>query len=341
MAISDTADAGETRFFSFPTEVESIVNLHSTEMVSKVVNSQASQLYSHFEEDFLYFPESGDNLQEFLNGRYRPSLISRNELCDTVFSQFDTLIDTIDWQLSEDEVIDFFWYRAHKEMKMLEVEGLGADYISIAEKENAGDISKYMMSQFALDYLTEASPLARMLPGTFGPTQMAIFKIVSDEYGSGVLEDKHSVLFQNTLRTLGMSDRLEVYRPDILPSVYMYMCYVNRIATDKRLFLRFLGFLFVYEACLIYPTQQQGRLLKQIFGEVVDTAYFDLHVEIDQGHGVWCVEKMLVPMIKEYGVDAAREILRGYHETLALLSVCDFEMMKVIDGGSFSTSWNQ
>ena len=330
----------ETRFFSFPTEVESIVDVKSSDVLIATLHKRVSSLYDHFENDFFYLP-SGDksDLKGYLNKRYHPSQETTLSLCDVVFSEFDQLIDASNWDLAESEVIDFFWYRARKEVELLEEQVPGDDYVSLANLPNAKTVSKYLMSQFALDYLTEASPLARMLPGTYGEIQMAIFKIVSDEYGGGDLKQKHSVLFQNTLNTLNMSDDIETYRPHILPSVYMYMCYVNRITTDKRLFLRFLGFLFVYEACLIYPTQQQGMLLRKLFNNNVDTDYFDLHVEIDQGHGVWCVEKVLIPTVLEYGVEAAREILRGYHETLALLSMCDYEMMNAIKSKNINQFW--
>jgi len=319
------------RVFSFPTSVKSVVKIDLSEFLAYPELAKSKSLYDLYERDFFYLPEPGQDIFADLRQRY-PAFdeAGRAGLCQDVFGQFDAQIDAKDWALSEDEVIEFLWYRVKKEVDLLADPSLQGDYADYAGRDNARDICKFLLSQFALDYLTEASPLTRMLPGTFGDIQMAIFKIVYDEYGAGNDQHKHSVLFQGTLASLGMATDLAAYRPYILPSVYLYMSYVNRLTADKSLFFRFLGFLFVYEACLIYPTQQQGELLRAVFGPETDTRYFDWHVEIDQGHGVWCVEKALVPIIRRFGVDAAREILRGYHETNALLELCDLEMSQVI-----------
>ena len=327
--------SAEARFFSFPTEIQSIVNTHSAALIERVISNRAQELYGLYEQDFLYLPEQASpNLQQFLADKYQHQEKNRFAVCAAVFREFDRLFDTLDWQVNEDEVIGFLRYRIDKEIGLLRRGTLADDYATIAAMPNARPVCKFIISQFALDYLTEASPLTRLLPGTFGNVQMEIFSIIADEYGNGKLSRKHSVLFQKTLRTLDMSDNIDTYRPYILTSVYMYMCHVNRVSCDKRLFLRFLGFLFVYEVCLIYPTQQQGMLLRQVFGDQVNIDYFDVHVAVDQVHGAWVVEKMLIPIIRKYGAAAAREILRGYHETLAFLSVSDFEIMNKVRVGT-------
>lgn len=319
--------ANPDRLFSFPTSCERVVDTSSPELIRRVVSDSAAALYNSYERDFLYLPNHPEaDLATFLAHRYPDRGEERSELCAEVFAEFDRLLETASWKVDAAEAIEFFRYRAEEEINLLQTQELGGTYRHIAQMSEAPAVCRYLMSQFALDYLTEASPLTRVLPGAFGDLQMAIFRIVDDEYGSGRLEHKHSVLFQKTLRSLGMSDELDTYRPHILPCVYMYLCYVNRVCADKRLFARFLGFLFVYEACLIYSTQQQGLLLRQVLGERVDTTYFDLHVSIDTDHGQWCVDKMLVPVIRKYGADAAREILRGYHETLVLLAICEAQI---------------
>ncbi|GAB0120274.1 iron-containing redox enzyme family protein [Acidisoma sp. 7E03] len=319
----DRKDEGceNSQLFSFPSHVSDVVHRPIEDLYHTVSLGNAQDLYVEFDSDFLYLPATQ---------KKKLAKKDRSKKVELVFGGFDRLVDHQVWTITSAEVLEFFRSRVDEEQKKLRFDGTEKSYLEIIESTQPEQACKFLMSQIALDCLTEASPLTRMLPGSFGELQMAIFKIVSDEYGGGNLNEKHSVLFQKALKSIGMPEVLEFYRPFILNTVYMYLSYVNRVAADKRLYLQFFGFLFVYEACLISATQQQGRMLRKIFGNSVDSTYFDAHVQIDQEHGVWVYEKMLVPLIKSGGSGAAREILRGYHDTNILLSLCDYEVMKAI-----------
>jgi hypothetical protein len=316
------------RIFSFPTTIHSIIPSQEIAKLRELAVPDFRKLYSLYERDYLYLPEPRNQSLTSWKADYNAQgSVDRNAMSRDLFKIFDNIIDPYQWNIDEREIKSFLWYRVHAEHELLKIPGLSSDYSRIAESRNAAGICRYLLGQFSLDYLTEASPLTRVMPGTYGEVQMGIFRIISDEYGAGHWSDKHSVLFQGTLASLDMPTDVRLYRNNVINSVYMYMCYVNRIAEDKSLFFRFLGFLFVYEACLIFPTQQQGRLLRAVFPKLnVDTRYFDSHVEIDQDHGVWCVEKILLPIIERYGAEAAQDILRGYHETNLLLELCDLEI---------------
>ena len=73
--------------------------------------------------------------------------------------------------------------------------------------ENSRDPSwalKYLLLQMAPDFLTEASPLARTVVGSFGAEQSEMMKVFIDEYGYGVHKTKHSTLFESLMKSVGL-----------------------------------------------------------------------------------------------------------------------------------------
>jgi len=75
----------------------------------------------------------------------------------------------------------------------------------ILKSHDSAEAMKFLLIQFAPDFLAEASQMARAMPGNFGPEHSALTKIFIDEYGYGKHEKKHSTLFQNCLSSVGMS----------------------------------------------------------------------------------------------------------------------------------------
>lgn len=288
--------------------------------------AKQKKLYTHYENSFLYLPDEKTNAVEWMRRRYtKTEYYNTSELLQW-HTYLDDLVESIVGDVTVDDLDKFFSGSLTVEIENVNKGDLCAEYQEIAESESSARICKYILSQWCLDYLTEASPLSKTIAGNFGEWQTNIFKIIQDEYGSGEFQNKHSTLFEKTLRSLDMPDSIDSYRKDIIGSVYFYMNHVNRLCSDKSLFFRFLGFLYIYEAGLIDETRQQGMLLRQVFNDAVDTQYFDLHVEVDQGHGRFVLDEIILPVLHKYDNDVAREVMIGYVQSMLILDYVDWEI---------------
>ena len=295
--------------------------------ILKSVDSRMLDIYSALEEDFIFLPFTPTNFNNI--SRVKDKLRNRCKLlCQGMdaLSRISALAKYQPPPTSAQEIKVFFGEMMERELSSLENIKLKMEYKKFAESPDSKDICRYILSQFALDYLTEASPLTRVLGGVYNDIQMAVFKIVSDEYGGGDLSKKHSTMFQTTLRSIGMPTNINAYRSNTLDSVYLYLLYVNLVSSLRENFFKFVGFLFVYEANLIAETKQTSMLLESVFGASVSREYFDLHVNIDKDHGKLTFDRILCPLIDEHGYEAAKEIFLGYTETLFLLQCIETDL---------------
>jgi len=71
--------------------------------------------------------------------------------------------------------------------------------------------AKFFMTQCAGDFLSEASAMARNVLGNCGEYTSELFKILIDEYGYGVDKKKHSTIFEDMLKEMGMSHHVHHY----------------------------------------------------------------------------------------------------------------------------------
>lgn len=183
--------------------------------------------------------------------------------------------------------------------------------------------ARMWLVQFAPDFLSEASPMARNVLGSYGPTQSEWFKVVIDEYGYGVHDTKHSTLFERTLSSVGLSSDLHRYWQYYLNSSLLLNNYFHYLGKNHELFFRYVGALFYTESSLVDFCRRADRLLHGVFGESVDTTYFTEHVHIDQHHGRMAREKIIAPLIEAHGEGIIPEIVRGIEEYRVLLDVSD------------------
>lgn len=178
--------------------------------------------------------------------------------------------------------------------------------------------------QFASDFLSEASAMARVVTGNYGEAQSELFKILIDEYGYGVHDTKHSTLFERLLGSLGLHSTPHSYWQFYMPSSLLLTNYWHYICKNHEHFFRYLGALYYTEASLVDVCRQQARTFRDLFGEIVDVRYFTEHVHIDVHHGRMAFEKLLLPAVEKYGAErVVPEVVRGIEEFRLLCEIAD------------------
>lgn len=184
----------------------------------------------------------------------------------------------------------------------------------------------HYLIQMAPDFLSEASAMARLVPGAYGPLQSALFNVLIDEYGAAVHRAKHSTLFEATLASRGLDARPHFYWQFYQPSALMLTNYFHYVARNKAHFFRYLGALFYTESTLVNVTGRQSATLRRIFGNEIDTRYFDEHHHIDRHHSDMVFARLIEPAVAQYGARAVTGILRGFEEFRLLQRLADEDL---------------
>lgn len=192
----------------------------------------------------------------------------------------------------------------------------------LAARDSQAAAQHYLI-QMAPDFLSEASAMARLAPGAYGPLQSALFNVLIDEYGAAIHRAKHSTLFEATLMSRGLDPRLHAYWQFYQPSALMLTNYFHYLTRNKTNFFRYLGALFYTESSLVNVTRRQSVLLRRVFGNEIDTRYFDEHHHIDRYHSQMALTRLIEPAIAAYGARAINGVLRGFEELRLLQRLAD------------------
>jgi Iron-containing redox enzyme len=188
-----------------------------------------------------------------------------------------------------------------------------------------------LLIQLALDGLTEASAMARNLGGAYGPEQSELFKIFIDEFGAGVFEAKHSTIFERMLASRGLSTDVHAYWHFYLTGSIAIINYFNYLTDDHRKFFRYAGGLTFAEWTFAKFFSDLATLLKDLFGDEVDTHYCDEHGHIDQHHGQMTFENLLLGLAERHGESVIPDLVRGVEEVKLLSSLADAEFIRQVE----------
>jgi Iron-containing redox enzyme len=165
--------------------------------------------------------------------------------------------------------------------------------------------------------LKEADPHSWAIPRLTGGAKAALVEIQADEYGGGRAERMHSVLFEKTMRGLGLDARYGAYL-DRLPGITLAT--VNLLSwfgLHRRLRGAVVGHLAIFEMTSSVPNRRYGNGIRRLgYGPEV-TDFYDEHVEADAVHeniAVWDLANSLAVTEPDLGDD----ILFGARALLAL-----------------------
>ncbi|MBM3116250.1 iron-containing redox enzyme family protein [Jeongeupia naejangsanensis] len=282
-------------------------------------------LLNIYEQDLVFLPQQGKLVLPEFNAFYdeelrRAGAMIRPELERHVFGWLDDAVsisgnwDVDTFKAYADEVLDKI---AHTPSSLVD---------NIRNSRDPANAARFFLIQCAGDFLSEASAMARNVLGNFGPAQSELFKILIDEYGYGVPQKKHSVIFESLLTQCGLNPAVHHYWQFYTATSLALTNYFHYVSANHRHLFRYLGALFYTEASLALVTRGQAEAMRIAFGDSVDTLYFDEHAHIDVHHGKMAFEQLIRPVVAQYGKQVLPDIIRGFEEFRLLQDVADAEL---------------
>ena len=182
--------------------------------------------------------------------------------------------------------------------------------------------------QSSTDLLVEASASALGVIGEYGPPQSALFRILIDEFGYGVHDKKHSVLYRKTLRGFGLSEQYNGYWPLFdTPAIALHNV-IHSLFHSPRNFFRQIGFLLYAETSYQRSTGDHYRYLRK-HHPAVDATYFGEHAHIDIHHSSMVVNEVVTPLVARFGEEVGQEIILGAELTRAAFGLADRHLLAV------------
>src|SRR6185437_1783482 len=286
-------------------------------------------LLNIYEQDLVFLPQNGKlALTEFRTFYHeevrRAGAAIRPMLERHVFGWLDEEIS-----ISGNWDIDTF--KAYAEQELDRIAKAPSRLINcISTSRNPENTARFFLIQCASDFLSEASAMARNVLGNFGTDQSELFKILIDEYGYGVPQKKHSVIFESLMTQCGLNPAVHYYWQFYTASSLALTNYFHYVSANHQHFFRYLGALFYTEASLALVTRAQSQGMRLAFSDTVDTLYFDEHTHIDVHHGKMALERLILPVVQRYGQQVLPDIIRGFEEFRLLQDLADADLFSHI-----------
>lgn len=211
----------------------------------------------------------------------------------------------------------------------------------IAESKYPVQAAQLLLMQHAVDFLTEASLMARYSPGDYGNLQSQLFKILLDEFGYGVHDTKHSTLFKKTLESIGLLPQSHAYWQFYLNTTLLLNNYFHRITSRPRNFFRYLGAITLAENTFAPYCQAVDCTLRKVYGDQVDTNYYQEHAHIDVHHGRMTYQDLALEAIDRYGESIIPEIVLGMEQTLYIQDLAERDLWAQIEWMSKKDDYHQ
>jgi len=193
------------------------------------------------------------------------------------------------------------WVRALDDLLGRERAGSAAgEYL--AEKSSREEF-RAVVSEFALDGLTEAQNLFPAVARLPIRAQMPLMRVLIDEFGCGNLQQAHSQLYRNLLTELGLPLDLNAYLNRASDETYAFLNVFYWLTQRAPHVEYFLGALAYLEASIPTAFTYHARACERL--RIANNQYYTEHVHIDSFH----MQEMQVA-IREYeaacGLDPTR-----------------------------------
>jgi len=157
-----------------------------------------------------------------------------------------------------------------------------------------------VVREFALDGLTEAQNFFPIIPRLPIRAQMAVMRVLIDEFGCGNLQQAHSQLYRNLLTELGLPLDLNHYLDHTSDETYAFLnvfYWLTQRVPDVEYFLGALAYL---EASIPAAFTVQVRACERL--GITHGRYYSEHVHIDDFH-----RKEMQLAIRECGATRAMD----------------------------------
>ena len=201
--------------------------------------------------------------------------------------------------------------------------------------------AQLLLMQHAVDFLSEASPMARYALGDYGNLQSQLFKVLLDEFGYGVHETKHSTLFKNTLESVDLLPHTHAYWQFYLNTTLLLNNYFHRITTRPRNFFRYLGAITLAENTFAPYCEAVARTLRGVYGDKVDARYYKEHAHIDVHHGRMTYHDLALEAIARHGESIIPELVLGMEQTLYLQHLAERDLCAQLEWMSKKDDYHQ
>lgn len=182
--------------------------------------------------------------------------------------------------------------------------------------------------QSSADLLAEASASAMGVIGEFGPAQSALFRILIDEFGYGVHERKHSVLYRAVMRGFGLPEEYNACWPLFDTAALRLHNTIHCLFQNPRYLFLQIGFLLHAETAYQRSTRDHFRYLAKFHPEV-DARYFGEHAHIDLHHTRMVIEDVAAPLVATHGPEVGHEIVAGAELTRLAFAEAGDQMLAV------------
>ncbi|CAN5206579.1 hypothetical protein BH10PSE4_BH10PSE4_38780 [soil metagenome] len=190
------------------------------------------------------------------------------------------------------------------------------------------DHYRNFLLQASADLLAEASASALGVIGEFGPAQSALFRILIDEFGYGVHDRKHSVLYRAVMRGFGLPDEYNACWPLFDTAALRLHNTIHCLFQNPRYLFLQIGFLLHAETAYQRSTRDHFRYLAKFHPEV-DARYFGEHAHIDLHHTRMVIEEVAAPLVATHGPEVGVEIVAGAELTRQAFAQAGDQMLAV------------
>jgi Iron-containing redox enzyme len=228
-----------------------------------------------------------------------------------------------------------------------ELASVGAALQEVVAEDPGPPLSRYMETQGTVEQmlehvthrsayqLKEADPHSWAIPRLSPRPKAALLEVQADEYGGGNAERMHSVLFANTMESLGLDPTYGAYL-ERLPAVTLATVnLVSLFGLHRRRRGAAVGHLAAFEMTSSIPNRRYGNALRRLgFGREA-TRFYDEHVEADAVHeniAAWDLAGGLAAEEPEVAAD----ILFGARALLQIEALWATHLMESWDRGESS-----
>lgn len=194
----------------------------------------------------------------------------------------------------------------------------------LAEKATREQL-RHVVREFALDGLTEAQNFFPAIPRLPIRSQMAVMRVLIDEFGCGNLQQAHSQLYLNLLAELDLPQDLASFVDTTADETFQFLNVFYWLTHRAEHVEYFLGGLAYLEASIPDAFQVQARACERL--GVQNGKYYTEHLHIDLFH-----MKEMQQAIKEYGAVA------GLDPTKVWIGA---QLLSQLIGGAFDAAVEQ
>ncbi|WP_258041406.1 iron-containing redox enzyme family protein [Pseudomonas syringae] len=277
-----------------------------------------------YEQDFFYLPDTSENIVAALKTSYSDPL---RALAATLIPELEhRVLGALQDEVTVGGEWDSVLFKRYLANRLEPSSSASNDSISLIE--NATDqavLVRLLLMQHAVDFLPESSHMARFVKGDFGEAQSALFRVLLDEFGYGRHAAKHSTLFKETLKSVGLQDHSHAYWNFYLNASLLNNNYFHMLTRSSERFFEYVGAITYAENSFGPYCGRVKALLQRCFSDA-DTRYYTEHVHIDGYHGSMTLNELLLPLAEKYGACVYPEFVKGIEMACALQQIMEDDL---------------